>query len=53
MTVGSLVRVLEPFAASFPGVYEITEVVTYEGQTVYILSDDAGGFDAAYLELAE
>jgi len=51
-SIGSTVRVLHPFAASFPGTYEIPDIVTNEnGQTAYILGD-LGGFDAMYLEAA-
>lgn len=48
--VGSIVRVLAPFSESFPGEYEITEVVHGEdGSVAYILGEH-GGFDARYLE---
>lgn len=50
LSVGQLVKTLEPFARDFPDVYEITEVVTHEdGQVVYILGE-AGGFDFKFLE---
>ena len=48
--VGEMVRVLPPFDESFPGEYEITDVVRNpDGTTVYILGE-LGGFDAIYLE---
>jgi hypothetical protein len=51
--VGQLVRVLEPFADSFPGEYEVTEVITHpDGQVAFIL-DEAGAFAAQYLEGVE
>ena len=51
LSVGQLVRTLEPFARDFPDVYEITEVVVHEdGQVVYILGE-AGGFDIKFLEV--
>lgn len=53
LAVGDLVRVLAPFADSFPDSYEITEVVTHpDGQIVCILGE-CGGFDPKYLEAAE
>lgn len=60
LTIGSLVRVLAPFDASFPGVYVITDMPTpgEDGQQVYVLSNQGesdgglGGFDARYLEAA-
>jgi len=67
-SVGDHVRVLAPFAESFPETYRVTEVVTYEngnaahivGETVIALpgggfeyvAADHGAFDAIYLELA-
>ncbi|MGL4349189.1 MAG: hypothetical protein ACRCT2_01180 [Plesiomonas shigelloides] len=49
-TVGQKVRVLEPFADSFPAEYEVTEVITHpDGQVAFILGD-AGAFAAEYLE---
>lgn len=52
-TVGQLVRVLEPFADSFPGKHEVTEVITHpDGQVAFILGD-AGAFAAQYLEAVE
>jgi len=52
MTTGDTVRVLAPFADSFPGTHEITDVVLADGQPpVYILGD-LGGFDAQFLEAA-
>lgn len=50
LEVGRRVRVLEPFAADFPGEHEITEVRSYEdGQIAYILGD-AGAFAPIYVE---
>ncbi len=50
LTVGQLVRVLPPFADSFPGEYEITEIIPHaDGQTVYVLGD-LGGFAPEYVE---
>lgn len=52
MNVGDQVRVLAPFNESFPGVYEITEVITHEdGQIVYVLGE-LGGFAPMFLESA-
>lgn len=49
--LGQTVKVLYPFTEGFPDVYEIIEIVTHDdGQIVYILSNDAGGFDGKYLE---
>lgn len=51
-SIGCIVRVLAPFSDSFPGAYEITDIVSDEnGVAAYILGD-LGGFDAMYLELA-
>lgn len=51
MQIGNTVRILAPFSDSYPGEYQITEVVTYEdGQTVFMLGE-LGGFDPRYLEL--
>ena len=51
LSVGQLVKTLDPFARDFPHVYEITEVVVHEdGQVVYILGE-AGGFDIKFLEV--
>lgn len=53
LTVGQRVRVLPPFADSFPGDHEITEVIRhYDGQTVYVLGD-LGGFAPEYVEALE
>lgn len=52
--IGQAVRVLPPFAESFPGTYTVTEIVTHpDGQVVCILSDESGGFDPKYLAEAE
>lgn len=51
--VGDRVRVLPPFLEAFAGVYVVVEVVSNpDGTTAYILDQDAGGFDAIYLEAA-
>jgi len=45
-------RVLTPFNESFPLEYSIVGMVnSLDGTTTYILDQDAGGFDATYLEL--
>ena len=50
LEVGHLVRVLPPFAESFPGEYEITEVIHHEdGQIAYVLGE-LGGFAPIYVE---
>jgi hypothetical protein len=52
LTVGQLVRVLPPFADSFPGEHEITEVIQHDdGQVAYVLGD-LGGFAPEYVEAA-
>lgn len=52
MIAGDTVRVLAPFDATYPGEYEITEVITHpDGQVAYVLGD-IGAFDAKYLEVA-
>lgn len=52
LTVGQRVRVLPPFADSFPGEYEITEVIRHDdGQLAYVLGD-LGGFAPDYVEEA-
>lgn len=48
MTIGSRVRILPPFAASFPGVYTI--IAINEANGAYTL-DGIGDFDGSYLEL--
>lgn len=51
--VGQLVRVLEPFADSFPGAHEITAITVHEdGQIACELNGD-GAFDPKYLEAVE
>lgn len=51
LNIGDVVKVLYPFADSFPDTYVITDSVTdYIGQVAYILGDN-GGFDEIYLEL--
>lgn len=51
--VGDLVRVLPPFADSFPDNYEIVEVITHEDGQVACILDCDSAFDPKYLELAE
>jgi hypothetical protein len=52
LEVGQIVRVLEPFATSFPDQYEITEVIEHpDGQVAYVLGE-AGAFAPQYVELA-
>lgn len=51
LQVGQQVRVLEPFARDFPGIYTIEDIVIHDdGQVVYIFSD-IGGFDVKFLEV--
>lgn len=51
--IGDRVRVLAPFDVGFPGTYTVVEIVIHEdGSVAYILDQDAGGFDAIYLEPA-
>lgn len=49
MGVGTIVRVLYPFAESFPDEYVISEAIDDGENTTYIL-EGAGGFDVSYLE---
>jgi|GEM_PF-3736390 len=50
LSVGQLVRVLPPFAESFPGEHEITEVIEHEdGQIAYVLGD-LGAFAPQFVE---
>lgn len=52
LTVGHRVRVLPPFAESFPGEHEITEVIQHEdGQVAYVLGV-LGAFAPEYVETA-
>lgn len=52
MEVGNTVKVLAPFNESFTSTYTIVEVITHDdGQIVYILSDDAGGFALHFIEV--
>jgi hypothetical protein len=49
--IGDTVRVLYPFAESFPDTYVITATaIDFLGQVAYALGDN-GSFDAVYLEL--
>lgn len=54
---GNIVRVLEPFAESFPDTYEVLQVITHDdGQVAVIINDgteDGSAFDPKYLEAAE
>lgn len=53
LQVGQIVRILYPFDESFPGTYEIEEVISYEdGQITYVLKE-IGGFAPQYVELAQ
>jgi hypothetical protein len=53
LEVEQSVRVLSPFAESFPGHYVITEVIVHEdGQIAYVLGD-LGGFAPIYVEAVE
>lgn len=48
--VGSIVKVLEPFANDFPDVYIVEEIIIHDdGQVTYLLGT-AGGFDIKFLE---
>lgn len=50
LSAGQLVRVLPPFAESFPGEHEITEVIEHEdGQIAYVLGD-LGAFAPQFVE---
>ena len=52
-SVGDQVRVTGVFAEAFPLSYTIVEIVTSaDGTIAYLLDQDAGGFDAMYLEAA-
>jgi hypothetical protein len=48
--VGQVVRVLEPFAGSFPGEYSITEIRTHEDSQVAYILGEIGAFDQKFLE---
>lgn len=48
--VGSSVRVLEPFADAFPGIYTIADEETLEGGIVCHLSGIEPAFDPRFLE---
>lgn len=51
MQVGDKVKVKEPFQHSFPAEYSVIEIVNNpDGTVVYILDQEAGGFDIKYLE---
>ena len=51
--INDTVRVLPPFTQYFDGdTYKVIDVIyNDEGTVVHILDQDAGGFDAIYLEL--
>lgn len=54
LEIGTLVRILPPFADSFPGPRVITEIVVGEdGTTAYFVAGVESAFDAMYLEIAE
>ena len=51
--VGQIVRVLPPFAESFPDTYEIVEVINNDdGQIACAIAGD-GAFDPKYVEAVE
>ena len=48
---GDFVKVLPPFDETFGGVYTVVAIVNSPDSSVtYMLDQDAGGFDAIYLE---
>ena len=47
MSVGDEVRILPPFAASFPGVYVVDRI---EDGVIFVAGIE-GGFDPSYLEV--
>lgn len=50
--INDTVRVLAPFDEFFEGNYMVIDVIyNAEGTVVHILDQDAGGFDAVYVEL--
>lgn len=52
-TIGQSVKVLPPFLEFFPATYVVIDAIhSGDGSVAYILDQDAGGFDAVYLELA-
>lgn len=51
LEIGQQVRILEPFAVDFPGIYTIEDIVVHDdGQVVYLFGD-IGGFDIKFLEV--
>jgi len=51
--VGQMVRVLPPFAESFPEIYAITQVHQHEDGQVACILGEAGAFDPKFLEAVE
>lgn len=54
--IGDVVRVLEPFAESFPDTYEIVEIIVHpDGQVanMLIINGEPSGFADIYIEKAE
>ena len=50
--INDIVRVLPPFTQYFGDTYKVIDVIyNDEGTVVHILDQDAGGFDAIYVEL--
>lgn len=50
-TVGQQVRVVGVFAESFTLTYTIVEIINNpDSSVVYLLDQNAGGFDESYLE---
>lgn len=51
--INDMVRVLPPFTQHFGSTYTVIDVIYNEdGSVVHILDQEAGGFDAIYVELA-
>lgn len=50
MNIGTIVRVLAPFADTYHDNYAITEILVSEGAPAVYILGDLGGFDAKYLE---
>lgn len=50
--IGSVVRILPPFNAAYPGEYIVErEEPTADGATAYFVGGIEGGFDARFLEV--
>lgn len=53
ITIGSKVRIKEPFNVDFPNEYTIEDIIYFDdGQKVYIIENEAS-FDELYLESVE